>query len=266
MKETASPKLTVISNPERIKRIIDRVCAANVTVLIEVMSGQHKITLKGIAFSLESSEKKDGIFVINNISKTALSYLKKNQIVQGEFVLLSSKIQFRSEIIGIAADVVFLSIPSKMEAAERRKNLRHKTSKEFHPYFDVNSDLFEHQLPDKEKDELSLKQIDHFEHYDTVKNYVRVCDISADGLCLISYFPFLPQWIKLSSGLLEGRIIFPMQKPTMLILSVKWQKQGKMEDDVYPAYRVGCSYLEKSDELTEQIKIFIHQLNQHAAI
>lgn len=258
---------TKITNPERVARIINKICQANLRVFIRATEN-ITVAVKGKASSVVAAKVPDGRRVLtirlSNISNNGLNYLSNKQKVQIEFVLMATKVVFVSRILSKDQNQILISMPTKLVSIERRKNARYLTNENMMGFLDLS-------VWNNGESDFAATPI--FPHYNDIKNYLSIADVSVGGICAVTQFPSVSQ--ELNRGCLDegASLILPMQAPIPVAFEVRWVKrikeQKKCIDGVVRStisYRFGCEFVNQSEAVLTALRQFMRQIGQSEAI
>ena len=107
-----------LTNPERIARLVSRMCNGGMQVVIrEESSG--KVGIRGSFFQLRDA-KNTKIIYFNNVSSHGRAKLKKGDIVKIEVIGMPSQVVFRTKVVTIVNDGIVCVLPKSLISVERR--------------------------------------------------------------------------------------------------------------------------------------------------
>jgi hypothetical protein len=258
---------TQITNPERVARIINKICQANLRVFIRATEN-ITVAVKGKASNMVSAKTPDGSRImtirISNISNNGLNYLANKQKIQIEFILMATKVVFVSRVLNIDQNQILISMPTKLISIERRKNARYLTNENMLGFLDLS-------VWNNSENDFAATPI--FPHYNDIRNNISLADVSIGGVCAVTSFPSVSQ--ELTRGCLDdgAKLIFPMQEPIPVAFEVRWVKrikeQKKCIDGVIRStisYRFGCEFVNQSEDSLTALRQFMRQIGQSEAI
>lgn len=254
-----------IQNPERIMRILKKVCGSHLQVFMRKASDMS-ISVKAKmseAVSNDEELQKKGYIRLGDVSTKGLRFLADEKVIQVEFLLMATKVVFRSKILKTDKNCLYICLPEKLVSIERRANERYKTNESMIAYvrMNVSQDIeYEASLP---------PVVNLFEH---TRGLFPLIDVSIGGACIATPFPGLKQSMK--SGTLDAKanLVLPMRPHFTLPIEVRWVKTVK--EDVKTdteilqlcEYRVGIEFKEISEDLKLELQNFMRQISRSEAI
>lgn len=250
-----------ISNPQRVARILRRICQAGLQVMIRAESSTG-IAVKGRAtnFVMDASQP---ALRISNVSEKGIAHLGSQPRVQVEFIMMSTKVVFVSSVVAREHSSILVSLPASLVSIERRKNARYSCTESLSAFLDLS--VWKPNLDD-------LAGPPFFSFYRGISGYVGVADLSLGGLCAVTRFPAVNSVLR--RGLIDERakLILPMQTPIEVGVEVRWSKRirehikGKDSQSFQRYYRFGFEFVSQSEEVRIAVRQFIQQLSQAGAI
>jgi hypothetical protein len=256
-----------ISSPERVQRILDRVIEAQLGVLFR-WPKEPSVSVKGrvtamFDFYLEGGKKAKGLR-ISNISEKGMRYIWDKEVMQIEFVLMSTKVVFVCKIVSKDQNHVVVTAPKHLISVNRRKNERYPCTDNLTGLF--RFDMFRPKWED-------FASAPFFQHYSKMSGFIGIEDVSLGGVCISTTFPAINKLAR--RGLIDdsAELLLPMQKPVKAPVELRWIKRIKehqKDDDgsvrQYTSYRLGLQFLNMNQELEQAIRMFIQQVTQQEAI
>lgn len=251
-----------ISNPTRIARIIERICQANLPVILRQMS-DSSIAVKGRAVSLSPESNSYGLR-ISNISEMGIQHLiRPDAKIQVEFVMMSTKVLFVSQIISSDSQSVVLSMPSVLVSVERRKNARYSTT-------DEHQALVQFSVWKADGNDMTAPPV--FFPESQLASFIQIADLSYGGMCVVTRFPSLNTVLR--RGLIDekAKIILPLAEPFEVSLEVRWVKRIKEHiaenesKQIVRSYRFGLEFVKQPENVKIAIHQFIQKVSQSGAI
>lgn len=251
-----------ISDPQRIARILRRICQASLPVVVRSESSAST-SVKGRVSAIIIDSSSPGVR-ISNISEKGIAYLKGNPKVQVEFVMMATKVVFTAKVLLCEHNNVLVSLPTTLVSIERRKNARYACTDELSAYLDLSvwhPDANDPTTPP------------FYPHVRSLATYISIADLSFGGLCAVTRFPAVSNVLK--RGLMDdhARLILPMQAPLTVGIEVRWVKRIKELDKTNPAapaymrfYRFGIEFSNPNEQVRISIRQFIQQISQAGAI
>jgi c-di-GMP-binding flagellar brake protein YcgR len=250
-----------ISNPQRIARIMQRVCHASLRVILRSRN-DHAVSVKGRAAACISQTDGSGLVRISNISELGIQHLRDAQTVQVEFVMMAAKVMFVSRVKALQENTCLLSMPTVLLSLERRKNARFATSTDLSAF--VQLSIWTPASSDPAAPPI-------FPLHNHMAGRLHVADISLGGMCLVSRFPAVNNALK--RGIIDdgAKLYLPMQVPVGVGLEVRWVKKirehTQTEATAYQrTYRFGVEFLSQTEEAKQSLRMFFQQVSQAGAI
>ncbi len=251
-----------ISNPQRVTRILRRICQASLQVMVR-SAGSSSVAVKGRAsnFVMDSMTP---VMRISNISDKGVSHLGNVEKVQVEFVMMSTKVVFVSTILIREQNAIMVAMPSSLVSIERRKNARYACTEDLTAFLDLS--IWKPQADD-------VTAPPFYPHYRDVASFIAIADLSFGGLCAVTRFPAVNTVLR--RGLIDDRakLVLPMQEPLEVGVEVRWFKRikehvkGKEDEQSFMrSYRFGLEFISQSDQVRLSVRQFIQQLSQAGAI
>lgn len=251
-----------ITNPERVVRILRRICQGSLPVMIRVMDNVS-IAVKGRAAAVVVESGIKGMR-ISNVSDKGIFHLKVGSKVQVEFVMMATKVVFVSMISMREQSSLIVDLPLSLVSIERRKNARFPTTRDLSAFLELSI-----WMPNG--DDLTAPPT--FPHYRDLGARMQIVDMSNGGICAVSRFPAVNDIAR--RGLIDdhSKIIVPMQKPIVIAMEIRWVKKIK-EAVKAPdgsirtmrSYKFGAEFAKINEESLLKIRQFMQQLSQAEAI
>jgi hypothetical protein len=250
-----------ISNPQRVTRILRRICQASLQVMIRI-EAEAAVAVKGRAASI-ILDTEVPTMRISNISDKGVMHLAAKARIQVEFIMMSTKVVFQSVVIAREQNSILIQLPASLISIERRKNARHNCTDDMAAF--LNLSVFR---PEKE----DLTAPPFFDHFRSLSSYLAIADLSYGGLCAVTRFPAVNTVLR--RGLIDdqAKLVLPMQPPIPVGVEVRWFKRikehvkGGDEGSFMRSYRFGVEFVTQSDAASLAIRQFIQQLSQAGAI
>ena len=252
-----------ISNPQRVTRILRRICQASLEVMVRT-SGATGIAVKGRASDVLLNTDVPSLR-ISNISDRGMMHLENQRKIQVEFIMMSTKVVFVSAIIAREQSSVLVKMPQSLVSIERRRNARYPTTEDLTAF--LNLSLWKPSSQD-------VTSPPFYSHHKGIGGFIHVADLSLGGLCAVTRFPAVN--LVLRRGIIDDRaqLVLPMQDPIEIGLEVRWFKRIKEhlrgEDDeesgFMRSYRFGIEFTSHSDDAKLRIRQFMQQVSQAEAI
>jgi hypothetical protein len=251
-----------ISNPQRITRILRRICQASLQVMVRG-SGASGIAVKGRAANILT----DGTpcLRIANISDKGILHLSTVERVQVEFVMMSTKVVFLASLVAREQNSILITLPTALVSIERRKNARYNCTEDLTAYLDLS--LWKPHVED-------VTAPPFYPQTRSISGFLQVGDLSFGGLCVVTRFPAVNTVLR--RGLIDdrARLVLPMQDPLEVGIEIRWFKRIKEHvkssdetaQNFMRTYRFGVEFTSQSDEVRVAIRQFIQQLSQAGAI
>jgi len=251
-----------ISNPQRVARILRRICQASLQVMVRT-AGDTGVSVKGKAASVILDSARPSMR-ISNISEKGIAHVAGNDRVQVEFVMMSTKVVFVSSVIAREQNSLLITLPISLVSIERRKNARYACTEDLMAFLDLS--IWKPHTEDVTAPPFYL-------HQKEVSGYLNIADVSFGGICAVARFPSVNQTLK--RGLIDDRakLILPMQAPIDVGIEIRWAKRIKehvastaADNSFLRSYRFGLEFTGYTDQMRVSIRQFIQQLSQADAI
>jgi len=256
-----------ITNESRIARILEKVIQAHMQVFLR-WPKDPSVAVKGklspITEVNEQSRLKGVGIRISEISEKGARYLATKEIIQVEFVMMSSKIVFASKIIFREKEFLVVDVPQTLVCIERRKNARYKATSGLVGFLKM-----EQHKPGRD----DFTAMPYFSFFQGVAGALKVEDVSLGGISVGTHFPsVLPYATRGTKD--EGAILtLPLQKPVLCPIEIRWIKkitahEGDGADSSLKtlSIKLGFQFTSVSPELENAIRIYIMQVSQSEAI
>jgi c-di-GMP-binding flagellar brake protein YcgR len=256
-----------ITNEGRIARILDRVIGANMQVYLR-WPKDPSVAVKGklspLAPETGQADLKGVGIKISDISEKGVRYLVSKDVIQVEFVLMSTKIIFASRVIFRDKEMLVVAIPKCLVSIERRKNARFKATPGL-----LGSIRLEQHKPSKD----DFTAMPYFSCFASLAGALKVEDVSLGGLSVSTQFPSIIPFATRGTKD-EGAILtLPLQKPVLCPLEVRWVKRitshendGDEKTVKSMSIKLGFQFTSVSSELENAIRVYIMQVSQAEAI
>jgi hypothetical protein len=258
---TESSKQSVaISSMERIERILAKICAAHLNVIVR-RKGENMISVRGIAQAIGHSGTKS--LEISNISPVGMAHLKTAREVIVEFKGMSTHLTFAQVIVEHQDAGVRIALPKQLYSLERRKNSRFKTTDENSAFLSV---------PSIGKSPATFGSPFAPTQLNNLNNWVRLADLSEGGICLVTRFPGILRHFRREHSIDDAALMLPMHTPIPVNAQVRWVKRVREMDEQLgeEAFRrkilIGLQFINPSEELTLNIRKFIRAMNLADAV
>lgn len=252
-----------ISNPQRITRILRRICQASLQVMVRG-SSDASVAVKGRASHVVLDAAVPAMR-ISNVSDKGVTHLgHRGGKVQIEFIMMSTKVVFVAQILAFEQSSILISLPTSLISIERRKNARYACTEDLLALLDLS-------VWKPNPDDVTAQPF--YSHFKSLSSYMGIVDISYGGLCAVTRFPAVNTVLR--RGLIDdrARLVLPMQDPLEVGVEVRWFKRikehvkGKEDSQSFMrSYRFGVEFVTQSDAVRVAIRQFIQQLSQAGAI
>lgn len=250
-----------ITNPERIQRIVHRMCEGKMQVLIRIKK-DSKVGIRATFSAVKAQSPKSQIH-FNDISEFGLQKLSVDQSVRFEVIGMPSKVMFMGKITNISQGALAIELPTTLISIERRQNVRYPTTAVKMAY--LATSLWKPLLND-----VSAPPI--FEQFRPISNWLPIFDMSIGGVCVKSHFPSALNLLTGAADDPKAKLILPMTDPIILPVAFRWQR--RIKNRVLEAgreryqldFRLGIEFLEVEPTAITKIKQFLRQLSVADAI
>lgn|GEM_PF-1267045 len=255
-----SKQSVAISSMDRIERILAKICAAHLNVIIR-RRGENMISVRGIAQDISQAGPKT--IEIANISPVGMAHLKTARDVIVEFKGMSTHLTFTQTIIEQSESTVRIALPKQLLSLERRKNSRFKTTEENSAFLNLPSI---NKTPAVYGSPFASTQLNN------LSNWVRLADLSEGGICLVTRFPAILRHFRRDHSLEDATLMLPMHLPLPVHAQVRWIKRIREMDEQLgeESFRrkilIGLQFINPSEELTLNIRKFIRTMNLADAV
>lgn len=251
-----------ISNPDRIVRIISRMCEGGMYALIRT-EDDSKVGIRSNFYMVDASTTPQKLF-FNGISEYGLEKIKEGESVRFEVIGMPSKVIFQANIckkLGMGG--IVCDLPPVLISIERRAATRAPTHPNLMAYVKLG-------IWKPSRTNIGAPPV--FGHHLEVFNWISVFDISIGGVCIRSHFPSLQSSLVGIDDDHDAQLILPMQEPIHIPVNFRWQKKiknrhtkgGKQRYQL--EYRMGLEYIHLGEQQLMIIKNFIRQLSVADAI
>lgn len=254
----------VISNPERVLRILQRVAQGGLPILIRDLN-QIETAVKGRAGSSATVSRLNGL-TVSGLSERGRIYLTTHPdaTLQVEFVLMATKVIFHSKIIRVEGNSVMLALPEMLTSMERRKDARYTVTPNAKAFIRVDN---------WHPDQSDPTVVPFFEYQRENASLLSAGDVSNGGLSIVSRFPSVCKILQRGSVIEQSALVLPLEAPIPVMIEVRWVKrirdsvqdvQGNMR--IIRIYKFGIQFLNPSEHLQNHIQKFIAKLAVAEAI
>lgn len=250
-----------IVKPERVARIIERVCDARLDVLIRVPS-QKKIAVRAKASAADQFGAPPTL-KLTGLSAQGVKFLWNADIVQVDFVGMSTQMIFKTRVLTVDGTSVQLVFPKKLVSYDRRQNARYATTDQLAAFIKVGN-----WQPDR--GDITAQPI--FYPYQNLGSWIRIADISEGGMCGVTRFPAVLKTYERGFVDYDASIVFPMQAPVEAPMEVRWVRRIRegytVGEDTYNqrVYKFGVQFVNPAENLMKLLKQFVHQISMSDAI
>ncbi|MGE0171161.1 MAG: hypothetical protein AB7T49_00165 [Oligoflexales bacterium] len=259
--ESLDDKTVKIVSPERIARILNKLCSSKVQALIRVKD-DPALGIRG-TFHIVDVVDGSGFVCLNEISVRGMEKLAQTDEVKVDVLGMPSRVVFSSSIARIADRAVYLPLPKYLASTERRKNARYPTTMRQMAFVQFSA-----WSADKE-DVMSSPMLPP---YESLASWIPVADMSAGGICLLTGFPSLISIAQQGKLDEKAKLILPASAPIELPMEFRWTKRTiqrlKVNSDEQSQiqYRFGIEFREMSEHAKVRIRQFMRQLVMSEAI
>ena len=250
-----------IAQPARVERILKRICAENLQVLLR-REDQKKVAVRGNAEAIRDGDNPPAL-LISDISDKGLRHLKNPGVVRVEFAGMSNKVVFRTKVIKQEFDTVYVVKPTSLFSIERRANARHAVNERLLSF--VQLERWQPRMTEVTSPPMLSPYLD-------ISNWLGLGDISEGGFCAVTRFPSVLASISQGDVDQNAKLILPMQPPIDSPVEVRWVRRIQEKMDLEGTtrhkqfFRIGLQFSEFSDELMVGVKQYIHQVSMVDAI
>ena len=253
-----------ISSPEKVARVLEKVGASGLPLLIRALSSPST-AIKGRAIPVGGSIRESG-FKIGNISEQGIRFLAANAAggIQIEFVLMATKVVFFTSLSFLGRQDCVALLPSYLVSIERRKDTRFPVAGNARAFLSVNS-----WVPDAG----DPATVPFFESTKNLASLLPVGDVSMGGISVVTRFPAACKMLDRGHAIEEVKFYLPLLPAFEVEASVRWckrQKEAVQDVDgrarISRTYRFGIQFVNPTEELIRNLQLFIQQISQADAI
>lgn len=261
------------TRPDQIAKILSEVSRLKIEVLI-----RYSNTGKAVRGIAEHFSPTESTLRVSGISSAGDELLKDYDRVRIEFVLLSTKLVFESQIRARAIGKVVLAAPAQLLSVERRRNARFKVPASHAAFVE-----FTEQKLDIMRFDAPFVPLFMMEERFLVPK-LRIDDISLGGVACFTRYTAVARDLKPSEIGLNANVHFPGMQPISVPMTIRWMKKtvsalqnGQMPEiqrvfsrfkgpnneepqmkETY--YRVGLQFSEVSQDLDAALRTYIHSV------
>ena len=256
-----------ITSEDRIARILEKVIQANMQVYLR-WPKEPSVAVKGKLAPIAELDAKailKGVGIrISGISEKGIRYLASKELIQVEFVLMSTKIVFASKVILREKEFLVVAVPKCLVSIERRKNARYKATSNH-----VGFIKLEHHKPSKD----DFTALPYFSSFQGLAGALKVEDVSLGGISVSTFFPSVLPYATRGTIDESAILTLPLQKPILCPIEVRWIKKiTAHESDGGDKFvktlsiKLGFQFTSVSSELENALRVYIMQVSQADAI
>jgi hypothetical protein len=259
--ESLDDKTVKIVSPDRIARILNKLCSSKVQALLR-LKDDPALGIRCTFHVIETIEG-DRFVSLNEISARGMERLSLAQEVKVDVLGMPSRVVFSSPIASLQERTIQLVFPRYLASTERRKNTRYQTTVRHMAYVQLSS-----WTP--ERDDVTSPPL--LPPYGDLASWIPVADISAGGICLLTGFPSLVGIAQQGKRDETSKLILPASPPLEIPLEFRWTKKtiqrlkinGIEQSQIQ--YRFGIEFRDMSEPFKTRIRQFMRQLVMSEAI
>ncbi|MBC7659615.1 MAG: PilZ domain-containing protein [Chitinophagaceae bacterium] len=251
-----------ISNPESISRLVARMCAGNLQVLLRHRDS-GKVTIRG-AFHKLGKYKAEAAIQLFKLSEAGLSKLEPGMPIKVEVLGMPSQLTFQTLVIEKTAAGIICAMPRALLSTERRTNARFRVTENIMAF--MSFDLWKAGQNDPASPPF-------FSAYGGIASWITIADISLGGVCLLARFPSFQNASETITGPVSSFLHLPMMPPIPLKGVIRWRRKikNRVEDEINGErfqleYRIGFEFAEVEADHQQKLRHFIRQLTIAEAI
>jgi c-di-GMP-binding flagellar brake protein YcgR len=250
-----------ITNPERIGRIVARMCDGRMQALIRTKDNS-KVGIRA-SFARTDTLKGSTLIQFEKISNFGLQKLDKGMQIKVEVIGMPSKVMFVTEIKDKLSDGIVCSLPASLVSIERRQNARYRVTNATMAYLSFSVWQPEDEDPASPP---------FFDAYRTLATWIPILDMSTGGVCIQSHFPSFINVLESIAVDTNAKLHLPMSPPMPVHAAIRWKRRirNRIIEDVNERYqldfRIGVEFLEIQEEQRNRIRNFLRQLSVADAI
>lgn len=273
-------KAVVFSQPNQIAEILREVERLKFNVLI-----RYSRTGKAVRALFSGLSMSSGHVSLAGISNEGTAVLAQSKAIKIEFILLSKKIIFVSEVVSRGQGKIVIKVPEKVIAIERRSNVRFKVPATHAAFIDFPEKKYDQNDPEAPFVPQFLSN--RF----TCIPRLRIDDVSLGGVAGFTRYGAIQRCLKGLDEQLEATLFFPNSYPLRVPVSIRWSKKtilndttGQFEtlsrmiagacgqDPEYDLkikesyYRLGIQFSEVSKDLDVVLRHFMKKIQQADSI
>lgn len=249
-----------ITNPVRISRIITKMCAGRMQVLIRTKDN-HKLGIRAVFLFIAPSIGNRIVF--DKVSSLGLEKLDVGMHVKVEVIGMPSKVLFLTVVTSKGPALISCAMPNSLISMERRLNSR------FHV---LPASMSYISLSGWRAEEEDGSGPPFFNVYKSLASWIPLVDISPGGVCIQSHFPSFLDYLETIETDSDARLHLPMSSPLPIKAIVRWRRrirnriiEGDMERYQLD-FRVGIEFEDLKDEDRLKIRQYMRQLSIAEAI
>lgn len=248
-----------IVNPERIARLVTRMCEGSMQVIIRTKDNAKM----GIRACFGAPDQSNAHVIFGKISEAGIMKLPIGTQIKIEVLGMPSQVVFITVVRGRANGAIICLMPKSLVSTERRHSTRHKVTSTL-PSF-MSFSVWNPDMND-------ITCTPFFSAYRNTASWVSIADISAGGVCLLSRFPSFQTAVESVTEDPQSFLHLPMTQPIPLHAAIRWKRKIKIRIEENESerfimeYRVGIEFQGLSDEQNQKIKSYIRQLSIADAI
>lgn len=250
-----------ISNAQRILRIVEKMSAAKMNVVVRSLDDSGTGIRGTLAKVILVKQKR--YVQIMDVSSLGLEKLQSSKLVKVEVLGMPSRVMFKTVVAKVYPSHALVVMPKQMISTERRANARYTTTENLKGFY----------CPDgfqPTQDEITAAPL--IAPYEKLAAWSPIVDMSIGGMCVMGNFYALTKFLEGVEEDIEGKLQLPMSPPLPMKVVVRWRKKtinrlieggadhGRLE------YRFGMEFVDPSEEDILKIRQFMRQLSLAQAI
>jgi hypothetical protein len=248
-------KTSRISNPERIARVIKKLCQSKVQALIRPKE-DASVGIRS-TFHLIGLIKGQCYICLNDISDRGLKKLGKNQEIRVEVLGMPSRIVFDSSVERFVDKGIYIPLPRNLASTERRKNARFQTTAKQTAYLKLG-------MWSAGAEDLGSPPV--LRPFENLSSMLYIADISLGGICVLTSFPSVLKVVEQGKIDEKAGLIFPGMPPLNIKMEFRWQKRTLQShivngrDQSQIQFRFGAEFRDLDEDSKLKVKQFMRQL------
>lgn len=259
--QTPMESKSKIVNTERIIRLIQRICLANMSAIMRPKNNPQLSIRGNFRNIINRTHNSDGFLVLGNVSERGLEKIPVGTVINAEIVGLSTKVSFLTKVMAHAAGGVAVLIPRELLSVERRQATRFPVKQSLAAFLKLSK-------WGPEINDVTAPPV--FDLYRSVSGWISLGDISVGGCSIKTRFPSVLNLIETGFTDDHAELHLPLQTPIKIRIETRWQKRIRENvtnsERQFLEFRVGILFVDPPVEALLAIRAYIKQLSVADAI